>query len=456
MTARPPLCCLAWLAAALLALTVFGLLLDVPLTAGEVRLVRMAELVGLLVLSAAVYFAAVRLVLRYAWPRTTTWLVLGVAMALRALLLTAPPILSTDIYRYVWDGRVQAAGINPYRYIPADPALAALRDSNIYPLISRADYARTIYPPVAELLFAAAGRVSHSVTGMRLFMLGFEAIGIICMLRLLALAGLPGERILIYAWNPLAFWSFANDGHVDAIVVGLLGLALLLRARHKDGWAGAALAGAVLTKLFPLVVAPAFLRGGRFWRPALAGLVVIGCGYALYAGAGRHVLGFLPSYGPEEGIDSGQGIWLLAGLTQVVPLPAAAPAVYAAGIALIFLGLVIVILRQRAFENDVRLLCRDTGLLAATAMAAISPHYHWYFAWLALPAVVAPSRALLWLATAPLLLIEEPVPGDRFFWPSLVYVPAILLLLADLRHRIAIRHRRGPETGDTSCPLQLP
>ena len=98
-------------------------------------------------------------------------------------------------------------------------------------------------------------------------------------------------------------------------------------------------------------------------------------------------------------------------------------------------------------------LCRDTGLLAAAAMAGTSPHYHWYFAWLALPAVVAPSRALLWLATAPLLLIED---GDRFFWPSLIYVPAILLLLADLRPRRAIKLRRGAENGETPCPLQLP
>ena len=190
---------------------------------------------------------------------------------------------------------MQAAGINPYRYIPADPALGSLRALVVYPQINRADYARTIYPPVAEIVFAAVGRVSDSVTAMRLAVLGFEAVGIICLLRIPPLAGLPGERILIYAWNPLALWSFANDGHVDALTVGLLGLALLLRARHKDGWAGAALAGAVLTKFFPLVLAPAFLRGGRFWRPALAGLAVIGCGYLLYVGAGWHVLGFLPS-----------------------------------------------------------------------------------------------------------------------------------------------------------------
>lgn len=456
MTARTPLHWLVWLGTALLALTLTGLVVDVPAAVGDVRLFRLRMLLGLLVLAAAVYFAAVRLILRHAWPRGTVWVVVGVAIALRVLLLAAPPILSSDIYRYVWDGRVQAAGINPYRYIPADPALASLRDPVVYPQINRAGYARTIYPPLAEVVFAAAGRVSATVTGMRLVLLGFEAVGIICLLRLLPLAGLPGERILIYAWNPLALWSFANDGHVDAIVVGLLGLALLLRARHKDGWAGAVLAGAVLTKLLPVVVVPAFLRGGRFWRPALAGLLVIGCGYALYSGAGLHVLGFLPSYGHEEGLISGTGVWALAGLATLVTLPPSATLIYATVVAVAFLALAVRILWQPTPANDAQALCRDTGLLAAAAMAATSPHYHWYFAWLALPAVVAPSRALLWLATAPLLLIEEPVPGDRFFWPSLVYVPAILLLLAGLRPWLAIKFRRGAENGETSCPLRLP
>jgi alpha-1,6-mannosyltransferase len=453
MTARMLLRWLVWLGTALLALMLFGLLLDVPAAVGEIHVFRVRMLLGLLVLAAVVYFAAVHLILLSTWPRGTVWIVVGVAIALRVLLLTAPPILSSDIYRYVWDGRVQAAGINPYRYVPADPALAFLRDPAVYPRINRAGYARTIYPPVAEAVFAVTGRVADNVTGMRLVMLGFEAVGIICLLRLLPLAGLPRERILIYAWNPLVLWSFANDGHVDAIAVGLLGLALLLRARHKDGWAGAALAGAVLAKFFPLVVAPAFLRGGAFWRPALAGLFVIGCGYALYSGAGLQVLGFLPSYGREEGLVSGTGLWALAGLSTLVALPSSATLIYAAVVAVAFLALAVGILWQPAPANDAQALCRDTGLLAAAAMAATSPHYHWYFAWLALPAVVAPSRALLWLATAPLLLIEDPIPGDRFFWPSLVYIPAILLLLADLRPWLAIKLRRGDENGETPCPL---
>jgi alpha-1,6-mannosyltransferase len=128
MTDRAPLRWLGWLGASLLVLTSCGLLLDLPATTGELHIVRLRLLLGLLAAAAVAYFAAVRLFLRQAWPRNTVWIVIGAAVALRAVLLTAPPILSTDIYRYVWDGRVQAAGINPYRYIPADPALTSLRD----------------------------------------------------------------------------------------------------------------------------------------------------------------------------------------------------------------------------------------------------------------------------------------------------------------------------------------
>lgn len=180
--------------------------------------------------------------------------------------------------------------------------------------------------------------------------------------------------------------------------------------------------------------------------------MVIGCGYALYSSAGLHVLGFLPSYGQEEGLISGAGLWALAGLAMLVSLPSGATLIYAAVVAVAFLILAVWILWQSTPANDARTLCRDTGLLSAAAMAATSPHYHWYFAWLALPAVVAPSRALLWLATAPLLLIEDPIPGDRFFWPSLVYVPTILLLLADLRPWLAIKPRSSAENGEISCP----
>jgi alpha-1,6-mannosyltransferase len=154
---------------------------------------------------------------------------------------------------------------------------------------------------------------------------------------------------------------------------------------------------------------------------------------------------------------SGHGFWVLAGLNMLVTLPRDATLIYAACVAMAFIVLVVAILRQPALENNAQALCRDTALLAAAAMVATSPHYHWYFAWLALPAVAAPSRALLWLATTPLVLIDEPIPVDRFFGPSLVYVPAILLLLlVDLRPWLAIKLRRRAGMGDNACPLQQP
>ena len=70
--------------------------------------------------------------------RHALWLIVAVGLVLRCILLFTEPLLSTDIYRYIWDGCVQAAGINPYRYIPAHEALAALRDAAIYPNINRA------------------------------------------------------------------------------------------------------------------------------------------------------------------------------------------------------------------------------------------------------------------------------------------------------------------------------
>jgi hypothetical protein len=90
--------------------------------------VRLAAFIISLCLAGALWLLAVAIVRRGGLPPRTIWLVLVVVVAMRLLTLTAPPILSSDIYRYVWDGRVQLAGINPYRYLPVADELAFLRD----------------------------------------------------------------------------------------------------------------------------------------------------------------------------------------------------------------------------------------------------------------------------------------------------------------------------------------
>jgi alpha-1,6-mannosyltransferase len=98
-----------------------------------------------------------------------TLLIILIGGALFRLILVPldPPRLSTDIYRYIWDGRVQGAGINPYLYLPVDPQVAGLRDDSIYPSINRKEYAHTIYPPVAQMFFFLVTRLTQSIPGFK-------------------------------------------------------------------------------------------------------------------------------------------------------------------------------------------------------------------------------------------------------------------------------------------------
>jgi hypothetical protein len=378
---------------------------------------------------AAVYLLAVVTVLHRPAIRHGLWAILLIAAALRLPLIVSPPYLSTDVYRYVWDGRVQAAGVNPYRYLPADPALAALRDQQSYPYIARADYARTIYPPAAQLVFAAIGLTWPSVTGVKATMVGFELLAVICLLRLAA--DLPPQRILIYAWNPLPVWAFAGSGHVDAIAVGLLGGALLLRVQHRYGFAGVALGLAIATKFLPAVAAPALWRKRAGWRTALAAVATVVALYAFYSSVGTRVFGFLSGYGSEEGYDTGEGFWLLAGLSRITALPDFAALAYKIAAAAM-LAAVAAWFAFRRHPDDPVTICAAAGVLMAVLMAAVSPHYPWYFACLALPCVLAPTPAVLWMATAPILLYLDTF-GDRFVWPSVVYLPAAALACTGLR-----------------------
>lgn len=437
---------LTGLGAVLLGLTLAGLALHEPGTITLPSLCVTWIFVGLMALAAAAYFAAVALVLRRAMPRGAVWIVLGVALALRACVLPAPPFLSSDVFRYVWDGTVQNAGINPYRYLPDDPALTRLRDRTIYPNINRADYARTIYPPFAQLVFRTVSAISPTVIAMKTAMVGCEIVAVLAVLRVLALADLPRERVLIYAWNPLAVWAFAGNGHVDAIAIGLIGLALLACLGRRQGLTGVLLGCAFLVKFLPISVAPALWRR-RDWRLPAAAIATVAALYACYSGAGRHVLGFLPHYATEEGFARGNGIWLLSGLGDLIPLPPAASVAYLLVAACALAALAARVVRQDC--EDIVMIAGNAALLAAATVVAVSPHYAWYFAWLALPCCIRPLKSVIYLSAAGLVLYVNPL-NEHFLWPSLMFIPAAGLALRDLRPKRTLSH--GCD-GDRSAPL---
>jgi hypothetical protein len=145
----------------------------------------------------AIYLLAVWIVTRARPSNSTLMIAIGFAVLFRVSILFTPPYLSDDIYRYIWDGRVQAAGINPYRYIPAAPELTQLRDATIYPKINRRDYAHTIYPPVAQVVFLLTTRISESVVWMKVTMLIFEMVAIWAIASLLTLLGRPRQLLVL-------------------------------------------------------------------------------------------------------------------------------------------------------------------------------------------------------------------------------------------------------------------
>ena len=404
-----------------LFLAVLGLALFL-LTLLGLRLQRSGEwpwFIGVALAQAAVYFVAVFWVSRRPSP---LWPVLVFAALLRLPLLLSPPFLSTDVYRYVWDGRVQAAGINPYRHVPAAPELEALRDDRIYPDINRKDYAVTIYPPAAQLFFLATTRISESVSWMKVSLLACEGLAIWLLVLLLRRAGRPGAEVLLYAWHPLPLWELAGSGHLDAAAIALVLAALLARAQGRRALTGVLLGLAALVKIYPLALFPALVRRRDFAMPA-ALAATMALGYLPYLGVGPRVLGFLPDYLGEEGLRSGARYYLLQLAGSVVGAQSALhPAFYLVPAGLLLAALSAWVWRRQPEGSG----AGGALLLASAATLLLSPHYAWYLVWLLpLAALTQCTPVLLLGATSFVLYVSVLVDNaETAQWAgNLLYLP---------------------------------
>src|SRR5215211_1364720 len=237
-------------------------------------------------------------------------IVLVVALAARLLVAFDAPTLSDDAYRFVWDGRVQAAGINPFSYAPASRALAPLRDYAIFTELNR-PFVRTLYPPVDQIAFYPVNRVAgEGVVKVKLAWLALECGVVALLLAALRRTGASPGRMALYAWHPLAVVEIAGSGHPEPLVLLPMLAALLLWDRGRRATAGVALACAALARFVPMVVAPFMLRRGsaRFAAAFAATAVLL---YVPYAGAGGAALGSIGQFAREE-FGAGPYRWLVA------------------------------------------------------------------------------------------------------------------------------------------------
>ena len=368
--------------------------------------------------------------------------VLGVALAARALLAFDMPTLSDDVYRFVWDGRVQAEGINPYDFAPTAPELDGLRDFEVFSQLNR-PLIRSAYPPANQLVFVAVNvAAGEGVSEIKVAFLLAEALTLGLLLLVLARAGVPRGRVALYAWHPLAISEISHAGHPEPLLMALTLLALLAWSARRPVGAGLALGAAVLTKLVPVLLGPFMLRrlGWRFAAAGVTGALVL---FAPYAGAGIRALGSLGDYGDER-YGSGPYHWLTsAGLGH--------------GRAQVLLGLALVAgVAWSAWRppGDLAGACRVSALLLGGAVVASFNVQPWYLLW-ALPLLcVAPVPGLIW-ACATVPLYYGAIAPDPFIsedaTSAIVWGPTVALLAAQV-----LRERRAPRSAAGQPPVPVP
>lgn len=198
----------------------------------------------------------------YPLHKTTAWIPLLVGILARVLIFPLEP--SDDVNRYVWEGKVLNADLNPYRLAPDDPTLADLRDGILWPAINHPDKS-AIYGPVALWTFAGWERIRSTPRFFTLALTLVDLLALAVLLRLLAAYRRHPKWALLYALHPLPLLAFAGEGHLDALVV--LGLMLLLWFHQQKRWPlmYACVAGITLIKwplliAWPLILHPRHLR----------------------------------------------------------------------------------------------------------------------------------------------------------------------------------------------------
>ncbi|MFF4632760.1 glycosyltransferase 87 family protein [Streptomyces griseorubiginosus] len=417
-----------WITVTAVLLAALTAAVVVPLQAGNRTSVAGPLLAGFAV--AWALFAAAVWAVRKVPVRAATVLVITGSAAVALAGLTAQPRTSDDMYRYAWDGRVQAAGISPYAHPPAAPQLAHLRDRWLFPTqeeckgfgltqtrsglcvrINRPTVP-TIYPPVAEGWYFLVHTVSPPDSRHKPLQIGGAALAFgttLALLRVLRRRGDPERapaRAALWAWCPAVALEAVNNAHIDTL--GVLFLVLAMGTATAGARRGALLGAAIAVKLLPVLALPgalSSLRGpGRVLRLTGALTAAVALAYVPYvAMSGPGVLGYLPGYLHEEGYEPGH-VRRFALLRLLLPDAAA-------GVAAVVVLVVVGVYVWRRGDPDRP--WRGALLLTGTALLLFSPSYPWYS--LLVIALVALDGRWEWLtitlAGTTLYLAGRLLPG---------------------------------------------
>ena len=290
------------------------------------------------------------------------------AVGWRLALMGAAPLVSDDVYRYVWDGRVQTAGLNPYETTPDDPALSHLHTATTRRIDPTSAELPTIYPPAAELFFRAVTQIHPSAMAMIIAIVVCDLLAALALWRWLVVTGRDPWWVLAYLWHPLVALEGAGGGHVDLLGTLLVMLTVLALALGRTTWAAVALALSISVKFLPLVLAPLLWRRIRV-RDAVTATALFGLLYVPFlGGASLLPTGSLAVYTEKWRFNGPVFTLLERGLPSSVIL----------GLA-VLAGLVVATYARRRLTADAPEAWAWPFAAALLLMPAVYP---WYLVWL--------------------------------------------------------------------------
>jgi len=207
--------------------------------------------------------------------------------------LVRPPGSDDDIHRYLWDGRLQRLGYNPYIVVPSDPAFSALHTRETRTLNN--PEVPSPYPAGAQLFFRAVTAMHESVFALKVAFVLCDFAIVLVLFDVLHRSGQGAHWVLAYAWNPLLAVEVAGSGHVDIVGALLLLASVAALGRRWRAVAAVTFGLAVSMKLLPIVLLPLYWKRVRMRDGALAA-VVVGLLYIPFLNHGRIPIGSLGTY----------------------------------------------------------------------------------------------------------------------------------------------------------------
>jgi len=368
-------------------------------------------------------------------------IILIFAILFRAVFLFSTPVMSDDIYRYYWEGKMTNNGINPYEYAPDDPELIEYRDDE-WEDINNKDVPAS-YPPLTQIIFSASYFIHPSIFFLKCVYVFFDLLTIPVIFLILRKFNMDPRLSIIYAWSPLVIMEFAHSGHNDSLAIFLTTLSFLFLQKEMKSASALSLAFGFLTKLFPMLFAPLLFRRWG-WKNTLLYFAVIVAFYLPFMNAGLDLFSGTSTYADRwlfngsifpilvhgfEFLMSGEHALFLAKALILVTF----------GFALLFLLLSrpdrtdgMVLDQKRLFKQSFWLL----GLYLI-----LTPTFHpWYIIWLIPFLCVFNERS--WIILSGLVVLsytvyiefDSHVVWQEVWWArALEYVPFYLLLVYELR-----------------------